>query len=101
MKRHWMLEKSQKSTIKDAKKVKGRSIQRYDDVQRLNQLIYEKQANNKHSAINLSTEQSNADSMDSNTTMIEILSKVIARIDAIETKLTKIWEANEAEINIV
>ena len=80
------MQKSLASNTADAKQVKGRSSQGYNDVQRLNQLIYEKRANNELSAINLSTEQNNEDSMDSNTTVIEILSKAISRIDAIETK---------------
>ena len=101
MKRHWIAQKSLTSPTADAKKVKERSIQGYEDVQRLNQLIYEKRAKNDHSDINLSTDQNNEDSMDSNTTVIEILSKAIARIDAIETKLTKVCETNEVEINMV
>ena len=101
IKRHWIAQKSLTSPTADAKKVKEQSFQGYADAQRLNRLIYEKRANNDHSDINLSTEQNNDDSMDSNTTVIDILSKAIARIDAIETKLTKTWEANEAEINIV
>ena len=64
-------------------------MQGYDDVQRLNQLIYEKRANDEHLSIDLSTKPNNEDSIDSNTAVIEILSKAIARIDAIETKLTK------------
>ena len=95
MKRHWIAQKSLTSPTADAKKVKERSIQGYEDVQRLNQLIYEKRAKNEQ------TVQNNEDCMDSNTTVIEILSKAIARIDAIETKLTKTWETNEVEINMV
>ena len=101
IKRHWIAQKSLKSPSADPKKVKERSIQGYEDVQRLNQLIYEKRANNVHSDVNLSTEQNNEDSLDSNTTVIEILSKAIARIDAIETKLTKTWETNDVDINMV
>ena len=95
MKRHWIAQKSLMSPTVDAQKVKERSIQGYEDVQRLNQLIYEKRAKNEQ------TVQNNEDCMDSNTTVIEILSKAIGRIHAIETTLTKTGETNEGERNMV
>ena len=101
MKRHWMAQNTLTSPTADTKKVKERSIEGYKDVQRLNQLIYETHGKNDHSDINLSIAQNNEESIDSNTTVIEILSKAIARIDAIETKLTKTCETNEVEINMV
>ena len=70
--------------------VERRSIQGYKDIQRLNQLVYETRTNNEESVVNSSIEEHKEGRMASNKTLIDILSRTIARMDGFDCQLQRI-----------
>ena len=70
------------------KKVKKMpSIQGYKDIERLNRLMYEKGGNDKRSGMSSPTEDDRECSKPPNITLIEILSRTIARMDKLESTM--------------
>ena len=72
------------------KQIERRSIQGYKDIQRLNQLVYETRTNNEESVMNSSIEEQKESRMASNKTLIDILSRTIARMDGFDCQLQRI-----------
>ena len=70
------------------KQVERKSIQGYKDIQKLNQLVYETKTNNEESGMSSSTEEHIVAS--SHKTLIDILSRTIARMDGFDCRLQKI-----------
>ena len=66
------------------------SIQGYKDIERLNRLMYEKGDNDKRSGMSSPTEDDRECSKPPNITLIEILSRTIARTDELETTMQQI-----------
>ena len=87
--RRWSAKKAATPEAQNEKKVTGRSFQGYKDAQLLNQLIYEIRANNEESVVSLSTEPNVEGYAGSNTTVMEILSRTIARMDVLEAKVSQ------------
>ena len=69
------------------KQVERKSIQGYKDIQKLNQLVYERKTNNEESGMNSSTEEHKEGCVASNKTLIDILSRTIARMDGFDCRL--------------
>ena len=67
-----------------------RSIQGYKDIQKLNQLGRETRANDEESGMNSSTEEHKEGFVASNKTLIDILSRTIARMDGFDCRLQQI-----------
>ena len=61
----------------------------HKDIQRLKSLIYEREANIQQPVISSLTDASKESHMAANNILIEILSRMIARIDAIESTLQR------------
>ena len=82
-----------------------RSIQGYKDIQKLNQLFYETKANNKESVVSSSTEEYKEGCEVSHKTLIDILSRTIARVDGLDYQLQQITsksiDISEIEENTV
>ena len=72
------------------KQVEIRSIQGYKDIQKLNQLVYETKTNNEESGMSSSTEKHKEGCVASNKTLIDILSRTIARMDGFDCRLQQI-----------
>ena len=70
--------------------VERRSIQGYKDIQKLNQLVYETKTNNEESGMSSSTEEHKEGFVASNRTLIDILSRTIARMDGFDGQLQRI-----------
>ena len=61
----------------------------HKDIQRLKSLIYEREANIQQPVISSLTDASKESHMAANNILIEILSRMIARIDVIESALQR------------
>ena len=72
------------------KQIERRSIQGYKDIQKLNQLAHETRTNNAESVTNASTEEHKEGYYASNKTLIDILSRTIARMDGFDCQLQQI-----------
>ena len=72
------------------KQVERTSIQGYKDIQKLNQLVYKTKTNNVESGMSSSTEEHKEGFVASNKTLIDILSRTIARMDGFDCKLQQI-----------
>ena len=72
------------------KQVGRRSIQEYKDIQKLNKLVHETRTNNEKSGMNSSTEEHREVCVASNRTLIDILSRTIARMDGFDCQLQQI-----------
>ena len=72
------------------KQVGRRSIQGYKDIQKLNQLVYDTRTNNEEAGMSSSTEEHKEGCISSNKTLIDILSRTIARMDEFDCQLQQI-----------
>ena len=87
IKRQWGTAKTSVANKLDEKKLGRWSIQGYKDIQRLNQIIYDKRGTTDEKLAMGSSMKENMEClMAANNALIEILSRTIARIDKIETK---------------
>ena len=82
----------------DEKKVGRRKIQRYKDIQRLNQLIHAKRSK---LFLDSSTKECIECLMAENATLIEIVARIIGRMDKLESNsdqfISKIYDINNIE----
>ena len=76
------------------KQIGRRSIQGYKDIQKLNQLVYETKTNNEESVMNSSTDEHQEVCVATNRTLIDILSRTIARMDGFDCQLQQITIKN-------
>ena len=74
----------------DEKQIGRRSIQGYKDIQKLNQLVHETRTKDEESGVNTSTEEHHVGSVASYKTLIDILSRTIARMDEFDCQLQQI-----------
>ena len=87
MKQQLIVRKSIGSNTKKVEKIN--SIEGHKDMQKLNTLMYEQEAINQQPVMSSLTDANKERYMDSNNTLIEILSRMIARMDAIESTLQR------------
>ena len=79
----------------DEKQIGRRSIQGYKDIQRLNQLIYDKRGTTEETlAMSSSMKESMECLIAANNTLIEIVSRNIGRMDKLESRLHLITSKN-------
>ena len=72
------------------KQVGRRSIEGYKDIKKLNQLVYDTKTNDEESGMNSATQEHKEGCMASNRTLIDILSRTIARMDEFDCQLQQI-----------
>ena len=93
VKRRWGTAKTSVANKLDEKKVGRWSIQGYKDIQRLNQLTYDKRGNtDEKRAMSSSMKESMDCLIQANNTLIEIVSRNIGRTDKLESKLHQILQ---------
>ena len=90
MKRRCITKNPSTHNASSEKQVERRSIQGYKDIQKLNQLLYETKTNNEESGMSSSTEEHKERFVASNKTLIDILSRTIARMDGFDCQLQQI-----------
>ena len=88
IKRRWGTKQTSSVNELDEKELGRWSIQGYKDIQKLKQLIYEKRGSADEKLVMNSSMKENIEClMVANNTLIEIVSKIIGRMDKIESKL--------------
>ena len=90
MKRRCITKNPSTHNASSEKQIGRRSIQGYKDIQKLNQLVYERRTDNEESGMNSSIEEHKEDYMATNRTLIDILSRTIARMDGFDCQLQQI-----------
>ena len=95
IKRQWGTARTSVANKLDEKKLGRWSIQGYKDIQRLNQLIYDKRGTTEEKlAMSSSMKESMECLIAANNTLIEIVSRNIGRMDKLESKLHQITSRN-------
>ena len=95
IKRRWGTQKTSVANKLDERKIGRWSIQGYKDIQRLNQLIYDKRGTtDEKPAMSTSMKESMDCLIAANNTLIEIVSRNIGRTDKFESKLHQITSKN-------
>ena len=87
MKQQLIVRKSIGSNTKKVEKIN--SIEGHKDMQKLNTLMYEQEAINQQPVMSSSTDEGMESYIAGKNTLIEILSRTIARIDVIEATLKR------------